>query len=200
MAWDELAAQRDAEIERGGSSTVSGPEVLARLRAELARPARSTWARSLISSGRKRSTGGKAVGKSRHGSWTSSNVLPTCSSSTRQTAPPRTMSAAGSRSPASTTPQSIVHLTQVSAFWWCVTRTATPNTGSNAVDPRTANNKFSHGHPCAGRFGKRRGAAKISSASLAKAQEHCCHFFYKARSWSHSVGELLPYDLPTTVI
>ncbi len=35
-AWDELAAQRDAEIERGGSSPVSGPEVLARLRAELA--------------------------------------------------------------------------------------------------------------------------------------------------------------------
>ena len=35
-AWDELAAQRDAEIERGESSPVSGPEVLARLRAELA--------------------------------------------------------------------------------------------------------------------------------------------------------------------
>lgn len=35
-AWDELAAQRDAEIERGDSSPVSGPEVLARLRAELA--------------------------------------------------------------------------------------------------------------------------------------------------------------------
>ena len=35
-AWDELAARRDAEIERGGSSPVSGPEVLARLRAELA--------------------------------------------------------------------------------------------------------------------------------------------------------------------
>ena len=35
-AWDELAAQRDAEIERGESSSVSGPEVLARLRAELA--------------------------------------------------------------------------------------------------------------------------------------------------------------------
>ena len=34
-AWDELAAQRDAEIERGESSPVSGPEVLARLRAEL---------------------------------------------------------------------------------------------------------------------------------------------------------------------
>jgi hypothetical protein len=35
-AWDELAAQRDAEIERGEFSPVSGPEVLARLRAELA--------------------------------------------------------------------------------------------------------------------------------------------------------------------
>ena len=35
-AWDELAAQRDAEIERGESSPVSGPVVLARLRAELA--------------------------------------------------------------------------------------------------------------------------------------------------------------------
>lgn len=35
-AWDELAAQRDAEIERGESSPVPGPEVLARLRAELA--------------------------------------------------------------------------------------------------------------------------------------------------------------------
>ena len=35
-AWDELAAQRDAEIERGESSPVSGSEVLARLRAELA--------------------------------------------------------------------------------------------------------------------------------------------------------------------
>ena len=35
-AWDELAAQRDAEIERGESSPVSGPEVLARLRTELA--------------------------------------------------------------------------------------------------------------------------------------------------------------------
>ncbi len=34
-AWDELAAKRDAEIERGESSPVSGPEVLARLRAEL---------------------------------------------------------------------------------------------------------------------------------------------------------------------
>jgi Putative addiction module component len=35
-AWDELAAQRDAEIERGESSPVSGPEVLARVRTELA--------------------------------------------------------------------------------------------------------------------------------------------------------------------
>lgn len=35
-AWDELAALRDAEIERGESSPVSGPEALARLRAELA--------------------------------------------------------------------------------------------------------------------------------------------------------------------
>ena len=34
-AWDELAAERDAEIERGESSPVSGPEVLARVRAEL---------------------------------------------------------------------------------------------------------------------------------------------------------------------
>ena len=35
-AWDELAARRNAEIERGEASPVSGPEVLARLRAELA--------------------------------------------------------------------------------------------------------------------------------------------------------------------
>ena len=34
-AWDELAARRDAEIESGASATASGPEVLARLRAEL---------------------------------------------------------------------------------------------------------------------------------------------------------------------
>ncbi len=34
-AWDELAARRDAEIESGASATVSGPELLARLRAEL---------------------------------------------------------------------------------------------------------------------------------------------------------------------
>jgi hypothetical protein len=33
-AWDELAARRDAEIRRGESSPVSGPEVLPRLRAE----------------------------------------------------------------------------------------------------------------------------------------------------------------------
>lgn len=35
-AWDELAARRDGETERGESSPVSGQEVLARLRAELA--------------------------------------------------------------------------------------------------------------------------------------------------------------------
>jgi hypothetical protein len=35
-AWDDLAARRDTEIERGESSAVSGPEVLARLRTELA--------------------------------------------------------------------------------------------------------------------------------------------------------------------
>lgn len=34
-AWDELAARRDAEIESGTSAVVPGPEVLARLRAEL---------------------------------------------------------------------------------------------------------------------------------------------------------------------
>ena len=34
-AWDEVAARRDAEIESGGSGAVPGPEVLARLRAEL---------------------------------------------------------------------------------------------------------------------------------------------------------------------
>lgn len=34
-AWDALAARRDAEIESGRDSVVSGPEVLARLRAEL---------------------------------------------------------------------------------------------------------------------------------------------------------------------
>ena len=34
-AWDQLAAQRDAEIESGVSTAVAGPEVLARLRAEL---------------------------------------------------------------------------------------------------------------------------------------------------------------------
>ena len=34
-AWDNLAAKRDAEIERGESTPVSGPEVVARLRAEL---------------------------------------------------------------------------------------------------------------------------------------------------------------------
>jgi hypothetical protein len=34
-AWDNLAAQRDAEIEAGSSASVPGPEVLARLRTEL---------------------------------------------------------------------------------------------------------------------------------------------------------------------
>lgn len=34
-AWDALAARRDAEIESGASTTVPGPDVLARLRAEL---------------------------------------------------------------------------------------------------------------------------------------------------------------------
>ena len=34
-AWDNLAAKRDTEIERGESTPVSGPEVVARLRAEL---------------------------------------------------------------------------------------------------------------------------------------------------------------------
>ena len=36
-AWDNLAAKRDTEIERGESTPVSGPEVIARLRAELSR-------------------------------------------------------------------------------------------------------------------------------------------------------------------
>ncbi len=35
-AWDNLAAKRDAEIERGESTPVSGPEAAARLRLELA--------------------------------------------------------------------------------------------------------------------------------------------------------------------
>lgn len=34
-AWDNLAAKRDSEIERGESSPVSGPEVVSRLRVEL---------------------------------------------------------------------------------------------------------------------------------------------------------------------
>ena len=34
-SWDLLAAQRDAEIESGDSEAMPGPEVLARLRAEL---------------------------------------------------------------------------------------------------------------------------------------------------------------------
>jgi len=35
-AWDDLAAKRDAEIERGDSTPVSGPEAVARLRLDLA--------------------------------------------------------------------------------------------------------------------------------------------------------------------
>ena len=34
-AWDALAARRDAEIESGQDTAVSGPEVLVHLRAEL---------------------------------------------------------------------------------------------------------------------------------------------------------------------
>jgi hypothetical protein len=34
-AWDVLAAERDAEIEAGTVAEVSGPEAVARLRAEL---------------------------------------------------------------------------------------------------------------------------------------------------------------------
>lgn len=34
-AWDALAAKRDAEIESGATTPVSGADVLARLRAEL---------------------------------------------------------------------------------------------------------------------------------------------------------------------
>ena len=34
-AWDALAARRDAEIESGQNTLLPGPEVLARLRAEL---------------------------------------------------------------------------------------------------------------------------------------------------------------------
>ena len=34
-AWDDLAARRDAQIESGKASAVSGPDALARLRAEL---------------------------------------------------------------------------------------------------------------------------------------------------------------------
>jgi len=34
-AWDQLAASRDAEIESGAAKPVSGPEVIAKLRAEL---------------------------------------------------------------------------------------------------------------------------------------------------------------------
>jgi hypothetical protein len=34
-AWDVLAAERDAEIEAGTAVEVSGPEAVARLRAEL---------------------------------------------------------------------------------------------------------------------------------------------------------------------
>lgn len=35
-AWDDLAARREAAIERGDSTPVDGPEALARLRADLA--------------------------------------------------------------------------------------------------------------------------------------------------------------------
>jgi len=34
-AWDALAARRDAEIESGQDTAISGPEALVRLRAEL---------------------------------------------------------------------------------------------------------------------------------------------------------------------
>jgi hypothetical protein len=34
-AWDRLAGMRDAELEIGASSPVSGPEAIARLRAEV---------------------------------------------------------------------------------------------------------------------------------------------------------------------
>jgi len=34
-AWERLAAERDAKLESGVSSPVSGPEAIARLRAEL---------------------------------------------------------------------------------------------------------------------------------------------------------------------
>jgi hypothetical protein len=34
-AWDQLAASRDAEIESGAAKPVPGPEVIAKLRAEL---------------------------------------------------------------------------------------------------------------------------------------------------------------------
>lgn len=34
-AWDQLAAKRDAEIESGAATPVSGPDAIARLRAEL---------------------------------------------------------------------------------------------------------------------------------------------------------------------
>lgn len=35
-AWDDLAAKRDAGIERGDSAPVKGPEAVARLRLDLA--------------------------------------------------------------------------------------------------------------------------------------------------------------------
>lgn len=35
-AWDDLAARRDAAIERGDSMPVDGAEAIARLRADLA--------------------------------------------------------------------------------------------------------------------------------------------------------------------
>jgi hypothetical protein len=34
-AWDRLAAQREADIERGASEPVAGPDVVSRLRAPL---------------------------------------------------------------------------------------------------------------------------------------------------------------------
>lgn len=34
-AWDALATKRDAEIESGAAAVVSGPDIVARLRAEL---------------------------------------------------------------------------------------------------------------------------------------------------------------------
>ena len=58
-AWDRLAAIRDAELESGASSPVSGPEAIARLRAELLCALRSTEVRSATSVTRPGSTGTK---------------------------------------------------------------------------------------------------------------------------------------------